>query len=179
MKRLILMRHAKTEPWHEGIDDHGRALMDRGHGDAVAIGEALHHQGWQPDCALVSTARRARETWKDVSVNWPNVPVLLDETLYLAAPQTLESVLSSDTPAGTVILIGHNPGLHELACLLARRGPPGDAYAHGRLFEKFPTGCAALFEADEEEAFHLSAFRLVDVLRPKDVRVEDGDTAED
>ena len=169
MKRLILMRHAKTEPWHEGVDDHGRALIERGIKDATAIGAELDARGWRPDSAMVSTARRARETWRHASASWPDLPVTLDDALYLAAPQTIESVLSAATLAGTLILIGHNPGLHEFACILDRRGPPGNAYAHDRLFEKFPTGCAALFEAGEEAAYHSSAFRLVDVIRPKDL----------
>ena len=170
MNRLILMRHAKTEAWHEGIDDHGRALIARGHTDATAIGQELSSMGWVPGTALVSTARRARETWGRASAGWPAVNLQFDETLYLAAPQTLESVLSSmDTPRGTLLVIGHNPGIHEFACILARQAGHQNDYAMSRLFEKFPTGCVALFDAGEERSWHPSAFRLVDVIRPKDL----------
>ncbi|MCI4643705.1 MAG: histidine phosphatase family protein [Hyphomonadaceae bacterium] len=173
MNRLILMRHAKTEPWHEGVDDHARALIERGQSDAALIGRALSERGWQPDFALVSTARRARETWKCIAADWGDLPVTLDDSLYLAAPQILEAALSADVLGGTVILIAHNPGLHEFACLLSRRGPVGDTYAQERLFEKFPTGCVALFEADAapETAFHPSVFRLAGLIRPSDLRI--------
>ena len=60
MKRLILMRHAKTEPWDELIDDHGRALTDVGHQAADVICAALQTSGWAPDKAVVSSARRTR-----------------------------------------------------------------------------------------------------------------------
>ena len=59
MKRLILMRHAKTEPFGEGIDDFGRALTEQGHSDAARIAEELVALGWSPERILVSTARRA------------------------------------------------------------------------------------------------------------------------
>lgn len=173
MKRLILMRHAKTEPWHESVDDHGRALVERGFTDAAAVGAELASRGWLPDSALVSTARRARETWKAASAGWGEIPAILDEAMYLAAPQTIDAVLSANSPAGTLIVVGHNPGLHEFACMLDRRGPPGNPYAHDRLFEKFPTGCVALFEAGEEVVYHSSAFQLVDIIRPRDLEDED------
>ena len=67
MKRLILMRHAKTETWTEGLDDFGRALTDRGHEDAARMAQELVDMGWSPERILVSTARRARETCSDVA----------------------------------------------------------------------------------------------------------------
>lgn len=174
MKRLILMRHAKTEAWHEGIDDHGRALVDRGVQDAAMMGEHLVELGWRADYALVSTARRARETWRYVSGALVGVEPTYEDDLYLAGPGTIESVLSACEVHGTILLIGHNPGIHDFACGLARVGGAQDDFALARLFEKFPTGCIALFEAGEECSFHRAAFRLVDLVRPKDVRGEPG-----
>ena len=67
MQRLILMRHAKTEPWTEGIDDHARALTPVGHEAAAAMASALKAEGWVPEKAIISTARRTRETWVHLS----------------------------------------------------------------------------------------------------------------
>ena len=63
MKRLIVMRHAKTEDWAEGIDDHGRALTERGRLDAANVGREIIAKDWTPDFVAVSSARRAKETW--------------------------------------------------------------------------------------------------------------------
>jgi len=169
MNRLILMRHAKTEAWHEGVDDHGRALVARGHTDARLMAETLNGRGWRPDAARISTARRARETWAAMAPVWPLVRPELADELYLAAPGTIESVLGSAQWQGTLIVIGHNPGLHEFACMAARRGGSVDDLVQGHLFEKFPTGCAALFEGEAGGRFHLAGYRLIDCLRPRDI----------
>ncbi|MEO0815761.1 MAG: histidine phosphatase family protein [Pseudomonadota bacterium] len=175
MKRLILMRHAKTEAWHEGIEDHGRALIERGRSDAVAMGEHLVRLGWRPANALVSTARRARETWRYAAPAWGGVEPTYEDDLYLAGPSTIEGVLAGIDWDGTVLLIGHNPGIHEFACSLSRSGGANDDFSLARLFEKFPTGCIALFDAGEDTQFHMSAFRLVDVVRPRDLKDEPDD----
>ena len=170
MNRLILMRHAKTEAWHEGIDDHGRALLENGIADARAMGTHLNGRGWRPHHALVSTARRARETWRYASEGFGALAAIYEDDLYLAAPATLDGAVSAREWPGTLLMIGHNPGIHEFACLLARNGGASDDFTLARLFEKFPTGAAALFEAGDEVGFHPAAFRLVDVIRPKDIR---------
>ncbi|MEM9739814.1 MAG: histidine phosphatase family protein, partial [Pseudomonadota bacterium] len=155
---------------HEGVDDHGRALLDSGTQDAVLIGEHLVKLGWRPTHARVSTARRAKETWRYAAPAWGGIEPTYDDDLYLAAPSTIEGILSAHDRPGTQLVIGHNPGIHELACTLARDGSAQDDFALTRLFEKFPTGCIALFSADDETIFHTTAFRLVDVIRPQDLR---------
>ncbi|MEM1151217.1 MAG: histidine phosphatase family protein [Pseudomonadota bacterium] len=172
MKRLILMRHAKTEAWYEGTDDHGRALIERGIRDAAIMGEHLVSLGWRPNEAVVSTARRARETWRYVSPSLGDIAPAFVDDLYLAGPHTIEGVISTSNLSGTVLLIGHNPGIHDFACSLARTGGASDDFTLARLYEKFPTGCIALFDAGEEVAFHPAAFSLVDVIRPKDLSDE-------
>lgn len=169
MKRLILMRHAKTEPWHDSVDDHGRALVERGHADAARIAVELKSRDWLPSHGLVSTARRARETWRAML---PTLgPATLDylDDLYLAAPVTLEECLSQCAASGTVIVVAHNPGLHDLACAIAREAGAPDDEARARVFESFPTGSAALFEASADVAYRADAFALVGFIRPRDL----------
>lgn len=175
MQRLILLRHAKTEPWSEGIDDHGRALTERGKSDAALISTELKRRGWSVHQALVSTARRARETWRVVSDIYSQATLQLEDDLYLAGPDMIRDVIARHSGDGTLLVIGHNPGLHEAACDFAR--PQGRAKPElmRRLFERFPTGCAALFEANGDGCDDPSDMVLVDVIRPKDLRPGDDD----
>lgn len=170
MKRLIFLRHAKTEDWYEGVDDHGRALVPRGHEDAARVARALSKAGWTADHLIVSTARRTRETARAISAAMPGASVRFSEALYLSSPETIEEVLQAAPLEGCVMVIAHNPGLHEIACTVARIGGSSDETASHHLFEKFPTSCAALFEAQEETAFHTAGFRLQGVIRAKDLR---------
>ena len=169
MKRLILMRHAKTEPWTEGIDDHGRALTPVGHEDAVRMAAALTAEGWVPDRALVSSARRTRETWSHLSPGLARCEVLVDEALYLAGERGIADFIAEADGASTLLIIGHNPGMHDLAVRLVREAGSSDHQAAMRIAAKFPTGAAALFEAEDDGAFVPATLRLQAFLRPKDL----------
>jgi phosphohistidine phosphatase len=175
MKRLILMRHAKTEPWSEGIDDFGRALTPLGHSDARRMAEELVALSWSPERILVSSARRARETCAEVAAVMTGEKVRPMESLYLTGVRGLTEAVTQNDAAGTLMVIGHNPGLHDFALAILREGGAGDHQASLRLHEKFPTSCAALFEADEAGPFVPAHFRLVHVLRAKDFRDGDAD----
>jgi phosphohistidine phosphatase len=175
MKRLILMRHAKTEPWAEGIDDFGRALTPQGHEDARRMAEELVAIGWSPELILVSSARRARETCAEVAAVVTGEKVRPMESLYLTGVRGLtEAVRQNDGPE-TLMVIGHNPGLHDFALSILKDGGSADIAASGRLNEKFPTSCTALFEAGASGPFVPSLLKLTQVLRAKDFR----DGAED
>lgn len=170
MKRLILMRHAKTEPWSEGIDDFGRALTPLGHDDAKRMAGELVALGWSPDRILVSSARRARETCSEVASVITGEKVRPMESLYLTGVRGLHEAVAENDGAATLMVIGHNPGLHDFALGILREGGAADHQASLRLNEKFPTSCAALFEAEDSQTFVPAAFRLVRVLRAKDYR---------
>ena len=169
MQRLILMRHAKTEPWSEGIDDHARALTPVGHEAARAMGEVLKAEGWTPSKAIVSTARRTRETWSHLSKIFGTSDMMLEEDLYLAGERGIADIISDQTDANTLIIIGHNPGLHDLALSILREAGSRDHQAAIRIAAKLPTGAAVLFEADQDGAFVPAHFRLQNFIKPKDV----------
>tara|TARA_B100001540_G_scaffold301223_1_gene307449 strand:- start:45 stop:575 length:531 start_codon:yes stop_codon:yes gene_type:complete len=173
MKRLILMRHAKTEPWGEGIDDFARALTDRGKEDAKRMAEELVAMGWSPERILVSTARRARETCSEVAKVFEGEKVRPMESLYLSGVRGLSEAVSQNDGAGTLMVIGHNPGLHDFAIDILREGGSADHQESMRLVEKFPTSCCALFENEEDGAFVPVHFRLATILRAKDFREAD------
>ncbi len=178
MKRLILLRHAKTEPWYEGVDDQARALTGRGHADSLSVARELQRIGWAPDHVMVSTARRARETWQEMQAVFPDAASEAVERLYLAGIDAIERELSDRPAQGTVLVIGHNPGLQDFACHVARASGSAFGEAARLLFERFPTACAALFEGGDEGAFEPARFILSDVIRAKSLR-EAGDEDDD
>ena len=173
MKRLILLRHAKTELWNEGVSDRDRKLVARGHKDAEAIGNELKARGCVPDAALVSSARRTRETWRHLQDFFPACEATLSDTLYLASvPTILDQVTLAAPNCSTLIVIGHNPGMQEAALSILRQAGTNDEMAARKLGEKLPTGTAVLFESEEDEAFTPVHFRMMGWIRPKTLRAQ-------
>lgn len=171
MKHLILMRHAKSN-WDEAsVPDHERPLSGRGRRAAPAMAEWLLEHDFLPDLVLCSTSARTRETWSLVEgVIESRALVEFVEELYLAAPQTMiERVRELGGQADCVLMIGHNPGTHELACDLASQGP--DAMID-RLDNGFPTAAIARFAVEAETWNSVGARGLVltDFVQPKDLR---------
>ncbi len=132
MRRLMLLRHAKTEHDAPSGHDQDRRLDERGRLDAAAIGTWIGRHPPLPDAVLVSTAVRAQQTWeiardamKDAVQQRPPQPQveLLDE-LYGAEPAQLLRIIrmAEVTDPARLMLIGHNPGMHELALMLAGSG---------------------------------------------------------
>jgi phosphohistidine phosphatase len=142
MHRLHLLRHAKSN-FPEGVDDAERPLSRRGREAARRVGKDLAGVG-AIDLVLCSTALRTRETATLVLAGSAAPPrILFDEVLYLAGPAALLRRLQEvDESVGAVLLVGHNPGLHELALRLAAPDSPRyPALAAG----KFPTTARASF----------------------------------
>jgi phosphohistidine phosphatase len=150
MRRLILFRHAKAEPRAPGAEDIDRPLASRGREDASLMGKVLARQGLKPDLALVSASRRTRETWDIVGAAFPAARAEYSQGLYNATPEELlEEVQGAADGADTVIVVAHNPGLHELAVNLLIDGgaAPSDIE---RMSMKFPTSTAAAFLIDPQ-----------------------------
>lgn len=166
MKTLILLRHAKSSWDDPDLDDFERPLAKRGRKAAGLAGGFMAERGWVPGLALVSPARRARETWERVAAALPGrVETRFEEALYMAGPDDILALLrdAAGLP-GAVLVIGHNPGLEECARRLA--GPASDPDALARLTEKFPTAALARFEAATLEP---GGAALTDFVRPKDI----------
>lgn len=145
--RLILMRHAKSA-WPDGVSDFDRPLAPRGKEAAPLMGQWLAKQAESPDLVLVSAARRTRETWALVAPSLPGVDVEATPAIYAAsAGSLLELVQEAGGKAGTLMLVGHNPGMQELAFGLAHPGR-SDREALRRLSEKYPTAGIAILEAE-------------------------------
>ena len=145
-RRLVVMRHAKAEQL--GETDAARELSPRGRRDAAAAGVWLAEYGVVPDHALVSASTRTRQTWEAVAgaASWDLEPSF-DQGLYAAGPESaLDLLRLVPADARTVVVIGHNPTMGQLAQML--EDGEGDADAGNQMALGFPTSAVAVFEYD-------------------------------
>jgi len=137
MKRLLLLRHAKSSWAEPGLADFDRPLNERGLRAAPLVGRFLRRRKIRPDLVLSSPAERARRTAALVSeAAVLDAPTRYDERIYEATPEALVEVVSQvEEGADEVLLVGHNPGMEELIILLAgeRRPMPTAALARVEL----------------------------------------------
>ena len=124
MKRLILMRHAKSSTADPGQPDHDRPLDERGKQAARRMGEWLRARGYRPDRALVSTAARAQQTWTCLAEALDQPPMEPRPEIYHAAPARMLALLQAAEDAGCLMLIGHQPGIGTLVGDLLRTPEP-------------------------------------------------------
>lgn len=165
--RLMLLRHAKSA-WPDGVADFDRPLGERGRKAAPLIGNYMGRHDLVPDRALVSTARRAQETWGLVAAALPSgIAVKNTRAIYeVGADRILDAIRETDGSVKSLLVVGHNPGMADLALELAGAG---DEPARMRLAEKFPTAGLAVLEfkaAGWTELAPASA-RLIAFLTPR------------
>ncbi|NJM81996.1 MAG: histidine phosphatase family protein [Tabrizicola sp.] len=144
MKRLILTRHAKSS-WDDPLTpDHDRPLNDRGKAAAADLGQWLASRGYVPDEVLCSDALRTRKTFSGIAPALPGTPVLeLKPALYHAGPDVMLAVLRH-AAGETVMMIGHNPGIAELAARLVAHPPKNPEFA------RYPTGATLVADFNVE-----------------------------
>ena len=146
MRRLLLFRHAKATVM-TGHDDHERALIERGRRDAARIAAFVAASGQIPELVVHSGARRARETAEIARAAWPRmVEARSEPRLYEASRPALEAIVRAlPDSCASVMLVGHNPGVADLANRLVGHGADFDLL---RLSAKFPTAGLAVLEFD-------------------------------
>jgi len=170
MKRLLLLRHAKSSWAEPGTDDHERPLNKRSEKAAKRIGDWLRQHRVTPGLVLCSTARRTRQTL-DALMPFAGAapPVEMLPSLYLAGPPSiLQAIRQAPDSAASVLVIGHNPGFEQLAHALAQAGEPE---ALERLALKYPT-CALAdirFAAGKWKAVMPGQGKLAAFVRPRDL----------
>ena len=169
IRTLLLLRHAKSS-WDDPTeDDFDRRLSTRGRRAAQAIARELAKATVQPDIILCSAARRTRETLDAILPHLTKDHLVqVERGLYLADVDTLQSVVRRlPARAGCVLVIGHNPGLHDFADALSGAG---DQALRERLSGKFPTGALATIEiAGPWSKAAAGAGRLVGFVVPRDL----------
>lgn len=148
MRRLLILRHAKAD-WPGGTQDFDRPLAPRGREAAPAMGRYLKSEALIPDYAIVSAARRTKETWALVHAELgEQVPFHVASEIYEATvEQLLAAIRGVDKGVRTLLLVAHNPGCEELAGDLTGYG---DRFAAQRMQRKYPTAGLAVLDFDIE-----------------------------
>ena len=142
MKRLTLLRHAKSSWSQPGLSDHDRPLNQRGLRDAPIMGRRLTTHGVRPSLILTSSARRARETVRLVAreIGYPIEFLQTEKSLYLADPETILEVIEvQDDTFSDILVCIHNPGITELANRLS-----------GQRIDNVPTSGMVIIEIDTD-----------------------------
>jgi len=144
MRRLLLLRHAKAEPW-DHRDDFDRELTERGQDDARHIGDLLVGSDLLPDLIVYSGALRTRQTAEAVASRLPRAVEALEENALYEATRYLVLEVLRDLPesAHTVLVVAHNPGIGDIASYLAGDGPKDQRL---RMASKYPTSGLAVLE---------------------------------
>jgi phosphohistidine phosphatase len=172
MRQLLLLRHAKSSWGEPGLNDHDRPLDAEGQAAASSMRAALESLGLAPALILVSSARRTRETLERLEPLPGNPRVVKTNELYLANPrQILDQIAESPAEVGSIMIIAHNPGLHDLAMTLigahgVSLGQPGTM----RIARGFPTGALAEFSVAGSWRSLPQGARLVRFLTPHDIQ---------
>ena len=168
MRRLILFRHAKAEASEPGMEDRARALVERGRKDAAKMGAYMAGHGLTPDKVILSPATRTQETWKHASAAFKPAPgAKTCDKLYDATLHAIFGVIKDAPAAGhTLLIVGHNPSLHEVAVSLIATG---DIEARERLREKLPTAGLVIidFAFDDWSKLNPQSGRLERFVNPK------------
>ena len=178
-RKLVLLRHAKSA-WPD-VPDHERPLARRGQRDAPVMGRWLRAAGHVPDQVLCSTARRARETWQLAQAGLgATPPVSFDDGVYEgSAEQLLDMIRRAPPAARTLLIVGHDPAISELALTLTARTSPAHLGAASdpappamldRMRAKFPTAAIAVFEFPGNwDQLGLGTARLTHFVTPRDL----------
>lgn len=174
MRRLILIRHSKAARSQPGEQDIARPLIERGRGDAARLGAYMAAHRLIPDHVLLSPAQRAQETWKQASAALPSAArAMISERLYNATAHSLLAAIK-DAPASAqaVLVVGHNPGLHELALMLIASG---DIEMREALGEELPTSGLVVIEfpITDWRALHQHSGRLERFVTPRSLDAGD------
>ncbi len=175
MRRLLLLRHAKSS-WDQGdLDDVARPLSPRGRKAAPLIGRHISGRGLVPELVLCSTAERARQTLELVAAEWErpagdSAKVDMRASLYLSsAGDLLAAIKRLDDDIDCAMIIGHNPGIATLAGRLAAKGDPRGMKT---MASKFPTAALAVIDLNVKawKATAPGAGYLQSFVRPKDLK---------
>ena len=175
MRQLMLLRHAKSSWDHADLDDIDRPLAPRGRHAAPLLGRYISRRKLEPDLVLCSSAARARQTWELVSAEWDHANATAKPRLdmrpsfYLARPAALMSAIQRiDDEVTSAMIIGHNPGMGQLARQLVNGE---NAKALKKMEKKFPTAALAVirFPVESWSSLTFGSGELVSFIRPKDL----------
>ncbi|MGK2878967.1 MAG: SixA phosphatase family protein [Solirubrobacterales bacterium] len=174
MRHLYLLRHAKSSWELAGQLDYERGLTERGWNDCELIAELILDRGIEPDFIYCSGARRARETLMAVARALPrDAKTEFEDAIYRASRKDLLDVLRGvPKKRKAVLLVGHNPSIHDLSVEIAR-----ESEGLTRVAAKFPTAALAEFEFDGDwSELATDTVDLANFTTPKQLRVGERET---
>ncbi len=145
MSRLYLVRHAKAGWAQPGVRDVDRPLHASGIADAEALGAAMLARGYVPDLTLCSSARRTRQTLEGLAGRIDTGKVLFFDTLYSEDATSYLRLIRDKGKAGSLLVIGHNPMMEDLAMAVSG---DGEETARAMLGHGFPTSGLAIIRFD-------------------------------
>ena len=162
MKRLLILRHAKSSWDNPGLSDFERPLNDRGKRAAPFMGGVIKRRGFEPDLIRSSPAVRARETARLVKeFSGSTADIEHDNRIYEASSKTLIKVVSeADNRFNAVMIVGHNPGMEGLVHALTGKS------------ERMPTAAVAVIDLDISDWSEVldASGKLRELMRPKDLQ---------
>jgi phosphohistidine phosphatase len=179
MPRLLLLRHAKSSWDDPEIDDFDRPLNTRGRRSAPLMGRHCAQHNLIPQTILCSSARRTRETLAGIMPYFTDdLKIQITRDLYMTSQERhLDLIREAGDTARTLMTIGHNPALRDLAILLIGSGNPS---LRAELDDKFPTAAVAVIDFDVSawDQVRPGSGRIVALFRPRELVMVDGDAGE-
>jgi phosphohistidine phosphatase len=170
MKRLTVLRHAKSSWDDANLDDFNRPLNERGWKAARRVGREMKHRGMHFDLVLASTAARVRETIDGVQEKFDfGAPIQFEPRMYGASAETLLSLVHAlPKTIHAPLLVGHNPGLERLLVELTRDDAAG---LRQRVAGKYPTGALAMVELPAQRWQYIApgSGEIVELILPKEL----------
>jgi len=167
-KTLYLLRHAKSSWSEPELADFDRPLNKRGRKARYAMAQYMDDKGYIPEIIICSTAKRAAMTLDAIRpVAGKTCEIRMDDGLYLADPKALAHRIEQIDPGiNSVLMIGHNPGLHMLALALAQ---PATSEDYGGLQIKYPTAALCVLRARQEKwaPVEPKSYELLDFTVPR------------
>ena len=150
MKQLAILRHAKSDWGNPGLTDFDRPLNKRGRKAAKKMGRILRERGLAFGQIVSSPAQRAKETVERFRIGYEqDCDVRFEPSIYLASTGTLLGLVNGlSDDAGTVMIVGHNPGFHDIVLRLTRENGDG---LRDKVGANFPTGAFALIDFPVEK----------------------------
>ena len=167
MKRLYILRHAKSSWAEPGLTDMDRPLNKRGVKQTAALAEWFEEQSDKPGVVLCSPSNRTRETWRDIERAFPSTAVDIVDELYHGTTDNYMDALSARDES-SIMIVGHNPTCDELSRYLTAPSSPAAA---SLMSTHFGTANLAILdlEIDEWSAISKASGQLVTMLRPRDL----------
>jgi phosphohistidine phosphatase len=170
MKQLAILRHAKSDWGNPGQTDFERPLNKRGRKAAKKVGRALKAGGFACDQIVSSPATRARETVERFEIGYESLPpVRYEPNLYMCSTGSLISVINAlPDDAETVMIVGHNPGFHDIVLRMTKENGNG---LREKVGANYPTGAFALiqFPADSWAEVEPASGEIKQVIFPREI----------